>query len=93
MPKKLFLLTPSFLLIGNIGDSSGYVYNARTKTLFLKYRHKSETEIVRLIYKDEPPKEETIETTEETTEGVVTSEAAPSTPTSIVTSSSETSSN
>lgn len=74
-------------------NSSGYVYNARTKTLFLKYRHKSETEIVRLIYKDEPPKEETIETTEETTEGVVTSEAAPSTPTSIVTSSSETSSN
>lgn len=74
-------------------NSSGYVYNARTKTLFLKYRHKSETEIVRLIYKDEPPKEETIETTEETTEGVVTSEAVPSTPTSIVTSSSETSSN
>lgn len=74
-------------------NSSGYVYNARTKTLFLKYRHKSETEIVRLIYKDEPPKEETIETTEETTEGVVTSESAPSTPTSIVTSSSETSSN
>lgn len=74
-------------------NSSGYVYNARTKTLFLKYRHKSETEIVRLIYKDEPPKEETIETTEETTEGVVTSETAPSTPTSIVTSSSETSSN
>lgn len=74
-------------------NSSGYVYNARTKTLFLKYRHKSETEIVRLIYKDEPPKEETIEATEETTEGVVTSEAAPSTPTSIVTSSSETSSN
>lgn len=74
-------------------NSSGYVYNARTKTLFLKYRHKSETEIVRLIYKDEPPKEETIETTEETTEGVVTSEAAPSTQTSIVTSSSETSSN
>ena len=74
-------------------NSSGYVYNARTKTLFLKYRHKSETEIVRLIYKDEPPKEETIETTEETTEGVVTSEAAPSTPTSIVTSSSEISSN
>ena len=47
-------------------NSSGYVYNARTKTLFLKYRHKSETEIVKLIYKEEPPKEEVVETEEET---------------------------
>ncbi len=47
-------------------NSSGYVYNARTKTLFLKYRHKSETEIVRLIYKEEP--QEIVEKTEETQE-------------------------
>lgn len=51
-------------------NSSGYVYNARTKTLFLKYRHKSETEIVKLIYKEEviPEPTETTETTSETTE-------------------------
>ena len=50
-------------------NSSGYVYNARTKTLFLKYRHKSETEIVKLIYKEEvvPEQTETTETTSETT--------------------------
>ena len=29
-------------------NSSGYVYDAKTKTLFLKYRHKSGTEIVKL---------------------------------------------
>ena len=51
-------------------NSSGYVYNARTKTLFLKYRHKSETEIVKLIYKEEvvPEQTETTETTSETTD-------------------------
>ncbi|MBQ1198550.1 MAG: hypothetical protein IIX47_08130 [Spirochaetaceae bacterium] len=51
-------------------NSSGYVYNARTKTLFLKYRHKAETEIVRLIYKEEvvPEPTETTETTSTPTE-------------------------
>jgi hypothetical protein len=51
-------------------NSSGYIYNARTKTLFLKYRHKAETEIVKLIYKEEviPEPTETTETTSETTE-------------------------
>ena len=29
-------------------NSSGYVYDSKTKTLFLKYRHKSGTEIVKL---------------------------------------------
>ena len=50
---------------------------------------------IKEIYAGKTPEttEETTTTTEETTEGVVTSEAAPSTPTSIVTSSSETSSN
>ncbi len=47
-------------------NSSGYVYNARTKTLFLKYRHKSETEIVKLIYKEEPKEEVVPEVTETT---------------------------
>ncbi|MCR4790307.1 MAG: hypothetical protein K5839_04435 [Treponemataceae bacterium] len=41
-------------------NSSGYVYNASTKTLFLKYRHKSEVEVVRLFYNEivEKPQEE-----------------------------------
>ena len=40
-------------------NSSGYVYDAETKTLFLKYRHKTYTEKVRLFYKEqEPPKAE-----------------------------------
>jgi len=40
-------------------NSSGYVYDAETKTLFLKYRHKTYTERVRLFYKEqEPPKAE-----------------------------------
>ncbi|MCM1321680.1 MAG: hypothetical protein NC041_07400 [Bacteroides sp.] len=34
-------------------NSSGYVYDRNSKTLFLKYRHKSRTEIVRLIYQEE----------------------------------------
>ena len=51
-------------------NSSGYVYNARTKTLFLKYRHKAETEIIKLIYKEEviPEVPETTETTTSTSE-------------------------
>ena len=53
-------------------NSSGYVYNARTKTLFLKYRHKSETEIVKLIYKEEVVPEVT-----ETTETTSSSETSP----------------
>ena len=32
-------------------NSSGYVYNAQTKTLFLKFRHKSPVETVRLFYR------------------------------------------
>ena len=36
-------------------NSSGYVYDGKSKTLYLKYRHKNETEVVRLIYKDEKP--------------------------------------
>lgn len=40
-------------------NSSGYVYDEKTKTLYLKYRHKNETEIVRLIYKEEAPVVET----------------------------------
>lgn len=58
-------------------NSSGYVYNARTKTLFLKYRHKSETEIVRLIYKEEP-KEEVETPVEETTSTETTTTTTPS---------------
>lgn len=41
-------------------NSSGYVYDAESKTLFLKYRHKTNTEIVRLFYKEQEPS--TIET-------------------------------
>ena len=32
-------------------NSSGYIYNAESKTLFLKFKHKSATEIVRLGYR------------------------------------------
>lgn len=34
-------------------NSSGYVYDADTKTLYLKFRHKNYTEIVRLFYKEQ----------------------------------------
>ena len=34
-------------------NSSGYVYNEKTKTLLLKCRHKSEVENIRLFYRDE----------------------------------------
>lgn len=36
-------------------NSSGYVYNSSTQTLYLKIRHKSETETVRLFYETEQP--------------------------------------
>jgi hypothetical protein len=60
-------------------NSSGYVYNARTKTLFLKYRHKSETEIVKLIYKEEviPETTETTSTPTETSPETNTSGETP----------------
>lgn len=35
-------------------NSSGYAYDAKTKTLFLKFRHRAATETVRLIYEEEP---------------------------------------
>ncbi|NLM00382.1 MAG: hypothetical protein GX220_02870 [Treponema sp.] len=35
-------------------NSSGYVYDAKTKTLLLKQRHKETKEIVRLFYKTQP---------------------------------------
>lgn len=57
-------------------NSSGYVYNARTKTLFLKYRHKAETEIVRLIYKEEPEIVEQITETEPIATEEITTEAS-----------------
>ena len=57
-------------------NSSGYVYNARTKTLFLKYRHKAETEIIKLIYKEEVIPEVPSEPVTETTS---TSETSPET--------------
>lgn len=49
-------------------NSSGYVYDAESKTLFLKYRHKKNTEIVRLFYKEQEP------STVETTPGIQTQE-------------------
>ncbi|MGI5172878.1 hypothetical protein H0R92_04660 [Treponema sp. OMZ 840] len=35
-------------------NSSGYVYDAKTKTLFLKYRQKTPVETVRLFYRQRP---------------------------------------
>lgn len=62
-------------------NSSGYVYNSATQTLYLKMRHKSETETVRLFYETEQPqtsqqadvsKEQSGENTEETAPAQVT---------------------
>lgn len=70
-------------------NSSGYVYNARTKTLFLKYRQKSEIEVVRLIYKEEPKEEVPVEEpesseTNKTTETTNTTEPSQVTENSVV---------
>lgn len=70
-------------------NSSGYVYNARTKTLFLKYRQKSEIEVVRLIYKEEPKEEVPVEEpesseTNKTTETTNTTESSQVTENSVV---------
>jgi hypothetical protein len=35
-------------------NSSGYVYNAETRTLFLKSRHRAQREVIRLIYRAPP---------------------------------------
>lgn len=40
-------------------NSSGYVYDASSKTLFLKYRHKTYTEKVRLFYKEQDTQTDT----------------------------------
>lgn len=56
-------------------NSSGYVYNAKSKTLFLKYRQKAEHELVKLFYIDEEPEESNVETaTNETTSPDATAE-------------------
>jgi len=66
-------------------NSSGYVYNAQTKTLFLKFRHKSPVETVRLFYRSRRENANTAEREETRRERVPAaeepeeSEAAPET--------------
>ena len=36
-----------------IYNSSGYIYNAESKTLFLKFKHKKEVETVKLYYRNQ----------------------------------------
>ena len=36
-----------------IYNSSGYIYNAESKTLFLKFKHKKEVEAVKLYYRNQ----------------------------------------
>ncbi len=58
-------------------NSSGYVYDADTNTLFLKYRHKTYTEKVRLFYKEQKPEVKPVTKTQEQEETVTKTTAQP----------------